>query len=100
MEYSLSLFDGTSLIGYINADYDRLAEVFGKPEYCGNDKSQVGWNVIIDGVVCTIYDWKISGSYRYNTCWNICGKTNEAKDKIFDALFRPAYINEIITHED
>jgi hypothetical protein len=38
MKYSLSLFDGTSLIGYINADYDRLTEVFGKPEYCGDDK--------------------------------------------------------------
>jgi hypothetical protein len=100
MKYSLSLFDGTSLIGYINADYDRLTEVFGKPEYCGDDKSQVEWCVLIDGVVCTIYDWKISGSYKYNTRWNIGGKSQEAKDKVFDALFRPAYIDEIITGED
>jgi hypothetical protein len=49
---------GTCLQGYIVTTYKDLVSVFGEPTFEEGDKVTAEWNVKIDGVVCTIYDWK------------------------------------------
>jgi hypothetical protein len=52
---------GTSLSGYIQANYKQLVEVLGEPtfnEASGDDKVQVEWVCEFDEDIFTIYDWK------------------------------------------
>ena len=52
---------GTSLAGYIQANYKQLVEVLGEPtwdEGSDDDKVQVEWICEFDEDIFTIYDWK------------------------------------------
>ncbi len=67
--------NGTSLQGYINCDYKTLVKVFGKPQGMYDDyKSDCAWDLVINGVVCTIYNYKDGKNY--------CGKSGLAKTQI------------------
>lgn len=51
----------TSLTGYLIATYNELVETFGEPtymEWSGDRKVSTEWDLRIDDVVVTIYDWK------------------------------------------
>lgn len=78
------LLNGTSLQGYINCDYSTLVKVFGEPQGGYDDyKSDCAWDVVINGVVCTIYNYKDGKNYNgpagldkeYITNWHIGGKS-------------------------
>lgn len=67
--------------GNIRADYAILKKVFGKPtieDGNGDGKIRKYWIVKIDGIVCTIYDWKQGKLYRgyrplKNARWSVGG---------------------------
>jgi len=57
---------GTSLQGYLDANYADLVEVFGmpNPENCDNYKTDAEWNIqFLDGTVATIYNYKDGKNY-------------------------------------
>ncbi len=52
---------GTSLSGYIQANYKQLVKALGEPtwdEASADDKVQVEWVCDFEGNLFTIYDWK------------------------------------------
>lgn len=66
----------SSLRGYVTTTYDDLCRVFGPPTYeCDDlhDKIQTEWILRIDGVVCTIYNWKTEGTPMGRYDWHIGG---------------------------
>lgn len=70
----------TGLVGYIMTDYKTLVSKLGKPHFLGDgDKTTCEWQIVIDGVVATIYDWKEHETPmgRYN--WHIGGKNKLAE---------------------
>lgn len=82
--------NGTSLQGYIDADYFDLVEVFGEPTSDGDGyKVDAEWEVKFDdGTVAVIYNYKNGKNYCGSagqathaiTQWNIGGfNTNAAK---------------------
>ena len=88
---------GTSLQGYIKADYDDLVKAFGHPAYNSvehgeSDKVHTQWalefeNEEGDIVVATIYDWKEDSPFasragKYN--WHIGGNSYEAVEAVYD----------------
>jgi hypothetical protein len=91
------LLNGTSLKGYIDADYKVLCKVFGKPDPNAHDnyKSDAEWDVIFsDGTVATIYNYKDGKNYcgASGTAktkireWHVGGKTSLALQRVEDAL--------------
>lgn len=82
-----SVLNGTSLQGYVNVDYATLVNVFGEPEGAfDNYKSDCAWDVTINGVVCTIYNYKDGHNYMGHngsaveniTEWHVGGKTRQS----------------------
>ena len=69
---------GNKIFCYFNVT---LKKVFGKPTIDsgnGDGKIRKYWIVKIDGIVCTIYDWKQGKSYRgyrplKNARWSVGG---------------------------
>lgn len=75
--------DMTGLVGYINTDYKTLVEKLGEPHIRGDgEKVTCEWQIVIDGVVATIYDWKEEKTPmgRYN--WHIGGKSKLAEQLV------------------
>ena len=73
------LLNGTSLQGYVDADYKVLCKVFGRPDPNAHDnyKSDAEWDLeFSDGTVATIYNYKDGKNY--------CGASGLAKTKIRD----------------
>jgi len=71
-------FGGTSLMGYIRANYNDLVAVFGEPHFYepgNNDKVQCEWDFEYNGEVFTIYDWKEYRDPKLVFEWHIGGKT-------------------------
>ena len=68
----------SGLVGYVTTDYKTLVKKLGKPHYVGGDKTNAEWQILIDGVAATIYDWKEpklpKGVYR----WHIGGHSQKA----------------------
>lgn len=57
---------GTCGQGSLDVNYKILKDIFGKSDddYCsGDNKIRKHWTISIDGVVCTIYDWKQGRKY-------------------------------------
>jgi hypothetical protein len=69
--------NGTSLAGILYASYDQLVKKFGPP-YRGSPDGKVKaeWDLKINGVVVTIYDYKSSLPAKQNVVWHIGGNTN------------------------
>ena len=72
---------GTCGQGDLCVSYNALKKIFGKPTIDsgnGDGKIRKGWIVKIDGVICTIYDWKQGKKYRgyrplKNARWSVGG---------------------------
>ena len=101
--------NGTSLNGYVTANYNDLVRVFGEPTYKaeesgGMDKVWTEWELELEVadefsledpdashfVTATIYDWKEYGPdvarSAYNYRWNVGGFDYEAEDAVQTAL--------------
>jgi len=87
--------NGTSLQGYINCDYKTLVKVFGKPQGAYDDyKSDCAWDLVINGVVCTIYNYKDGKNYLGSkglaktqiTEWHIGGRSVLAQKYVDAAI--------------
>ena len=66
LPYSEAYENGCGGQGNIRADYATLKKVFGNPtieDGNGDGKIRKYWIIKIDGIVCTIYDWKQGYDY-------------------------------------
>jgi hypothetical protein len=84
---SFSAFNGTSLQGYVNADFKVLKKLFGKPTDGDGYKVDAEWLVTFnDGVVATIYNYKDGKNYNGSrgtpktqiTEWHVGGRSARA----------------------
>lgn len=53
-----NVLNGTSLQGYVKATFAELVSAFGQPEINPSDKVIHQWALNIEGVICSIYDYK------------------------------------------
>jgi hypothetical protein len=83
----IDFVSGSSFQGEVTATYEELVEKFGEPNF-GPDENSDGkvtceWGVEIDGVICTIYDWKVYGDTpRGYYDWHIGGYNKKAYEKV------------------
>ena len=86
---------GTSLSGYLTANYDDLVTVFGEPHNDEGFKTDAGWDIEFeDGTIVTIYNWKNGKNYCGDegevteeiTDWNVGGNTNNDVKLLQEAL--------------
>lgn len=87
---------GTWLQGYVGASYTELVLVFGQPTYLSKDgqgKTKAEWNLRIDGVPVTIYDYKeYDKSLDQIYEWHIGGTSKEAAEvvqRVLEARHQP-----------
>ena len=82
-----SAFNGTSLQGYVYADYAILKKVFGKPGEGDGYKVDAEWDVVFsDGSIATIYNYKDGKNYNgarglnktQITDWHVGGRSARA----------------------
>jgi len=83
MNYHLqttNVINGTSKQGTMTATYEELVGFFGQPELSpGEDhKTHHTWVVMIEGVLCTIYDYKENLNTGREEEWHIGGKVPAA----------------------
>ena len=87
--------NGTCLQGGIDCDYDTLVAVFGPPEGSYDDyKSDCAWDLVINGVVVTIYNYKDGKNYcganglnvQDITDWHIGGRSKQAQNMVDAAI--------------
>lgn len=87
-----SLIDGTSLQGYVRADFMELVDAFGWPLDGDGEKTQAEWVLLFelpdgDEVVATIYDWKkYDTDPMQNTEWNVGGRDPRAPELVIDYI--------------
>lgn len=79
---------GSWLQGHIAANYSELVAAFGKPThaYSGDGKVQCEWDICINDVACTIYDWKEDKAPVAVRDWHIGGTVREAAALVRGAL--------------
>jgi len=66
---------GTYLQGKVTTTQETLRFAFGDPTYVmGGDKTTTEWVLEIEGVVCTIYDWKLKDTPWSEYAWHVGGK--------------------------
>lgn len=80
---------GTSLTAYMDADYSAIVEAFGEPNSrpSWDGKVRFGWDLKVDEIVFTIYDWKSNTPAKKERDWHIGshgGWANRAEN--FDVL--------------
>lgn len=87
--------NGTSLKGYIEADYKELVAVFGDHGNGDGYKVDAEWMIeFADGTVATIYNWKNGNNYcgedglpvECITHWHIGGHTERAEQLVNDVV--------------
>ncbi len=86
--------NGTCLQGYVDVSYDRLVEVFGEPSDGDGYKVDAEWVLKIDGIICTIYNYKDGKNYLGSDGmtvkdirdWYIGGFNKDAVTKVQEAL--------------
>lgn len=67
--------NGTHLLGYLNASYDRIVSLFGLPHGGDGYKIDAEWDILFDdGLVATIYNYKNGKNY--------CGSHGERVEEI------------------
>jgi hypothetical protein len=82
--------NGTSLQGYVIATYAELKALFGAPSGpSGDGKVQHGWYLDIDGVICTIYDYKENLATRNPERWHVGGKSPLSVELV-DSIVEPS----------
>jgi hypothetical protein len=71
---------GGWLQGHVDVSYSDLVSAFGQPSYLSDDggKVQCEWDLRINGVLVTIYDWKEDRSHLRVRDWHVGGTSPEA----------------------
>jgi len=92
--------NGTSLKGYVIANYDELFDAFGQPDDGPDDrdadKVTCCWRLQFeDGTIATIYDWKESATPYHRYDWHIGGKSAQAVELVQNALENSRKLQEI-----
>jgi len=100
-----SAFNGTSLQGYITADYKVLKKVFGKPNDGDGYKVDAEWDVVFsDGSIATIYNYKDGKNYNGSrglaktqiTEWHVGGRSLRAVRNVEAVLERYYALQETL----
>lgn len=81
----------TGLRGEFAITYAELTEIFGMPDVGPNnrhgDKTTCEWHLKFeDGIVATIYDWKMGWTPMGLYEWHIGGHTQEAYNRVVDLI--------------
>jgi hypothetical protein len=66
--------NGFKPIGYVKTTFGQLVKAFGQPEILSDNKVTHRWVVNIEGVICTIYDYKDALDPFKPEDWHIGGK--------------------------
>ena len=83
--------NGTSLKGYVTADYNVICRVFGEPTESDGYKVDAEWMIeFSDGKIATIYNWKNGKNYCGSAGlnvedikeWHIGGHCHESASRI------------------
>lgn len=79
---------GSWLQGHIAVSHVELVSAFGAPthNYSSDGKVQCEWDLRINGVACTIYDWKEDRAPERVRDWHIGGTTPQAVQLVRGAL--------------
>lgn len=80
--------NGTGMQGYVRATYAQLVKTFGEPNGQESMDGKVlhSWILSIDGVLCTIYDYKENLDTGKAEDWHIGGKAKAAVQMVNEAL--------------
>jgi len=92
---------GTHGQGDLNVNYRMLKQIFGKPDdgyESGDYKIRKHWTISIDGVVCTIYDWKQGKQFRgyrplKDCTWSV-GGSHPISRRLVQGLIDKAYAQD------
>jgi len=85
-------YQSTRLQGHIDITFQELNKVLGEPIRDVDDKTQAEWVIECNGIICTIYDWKVAGNVEYNSNWNI-GGANDRAVSVIREIFPNSRIN-------
>lgn len=77
----------TGLLGYVRTDYKTLVKKLGKPHITCGDKVTCEWQIVIDGEVATIYDWKESKTPKDMYNWHIGGNNKRVVTMVQNFLY-------------
>ena len=79
---------GTSLQGYMNASFEQLTKAFGTPDTKGSSDGKVKhlWVRDIDGVLCTIYDYKEDLNTGKIENWHVGGEAKASHQLVIEAF--------------
>lgn len=79
---------GGWLQGHVDVSYSDLVSAFGQPSYLSNGggKTQCEWDLRINDVFVTIYDWKEDRSHLRVRDWHVGGTSPEAVRLVKGAL--------------
>lgn len=96
-ENAWQMRDGSSLMGYVNAPYDKIVALLGKPTSGDGYKVDAEWVIQgRDGTVATVYNWKNGPNYLEDDSrvqeireWHIGGKDSKAVSLVAMALKEP-----------
>tara|TARA_R100000808_G_scaffold14980_1_gene35026 strand:- start:1231 stop:1533 length:303 start_codon:yes stop_codon:yes gene_type:complete len=88
-------FMGTSYVGEIIVNYNKLVDVFGKSQSWDDYKTDAHWTIEFeDGEIATIYNWKNGVNYLGKEGsstskikeWNIGGRSSDVVERIKSLL--------------
>jgi hypothetical protein len=96
-----AIIQGTSLKGYVIANYEELFDAFGQPDEGPDDlmadKVTCCWRLQFeDGTIATIYDWKESATPYHRYYWHIGGKSSDAVELVHKALENSRKLQEVV----
>ena len=79
--------NGTSFQGYVETSYGQLVSAFGK-SMKGSEDGKVNhqWIVKIDGILCTIYDYKENLNNGKVSDWHVGGKAKACVQMVKEVL--------------
>lgn len=80
--------NGTGLQGYLSATYGELIKAFGHPngEPTLDGKVKHCWAIKVDGLTCTIYDYKENLANGKRSDWHIGGQAKACAQLVTEAF--------------
>ena len=90
-------FMGTSHVGTVNCDYNKLVALFGEPDFGDSYRSDAEWDIEFHDeakTVACIYNWQNGINYLgrdgtdtpFITSWHVGGKTQRALELVIQLL--------------
>ena len=81
--------NGTCLRGYIDTTYSNLVQHFGKPEHTSGKTNALWLIEFDDGLVATIYDWKLNTYPTGHYNWHIGAHKGIVVSRLANILGEP-----------